>query len=345
MNINKIALFGAGATGTIIGALLAQKGHDIVLVSADDEHVAALNKNGAHITGGMDVVIPVKATTPEQLAGDFDLVIYSVKNTHDDVALPQVLEHIHENSVVLTTQNGVPEEKVASVVGKTRTLGGSIVGWAASLPAPARPNLAGIPDAMLYRIGEIDGAVTPRLKSVKAVLEAAGRVELSTDLAGMRWTKLLINVSMSGLSAALGCTFGEILDDDKAISTALCLKLETLRVAKKLGIAISEANGQPVNDFLESMKKDPELGKAQLRRFFEPQRAGKPSMLQDLERGRPTEVEGINGYLSKKAQEAGIATPVNDAVLAVIRDIQNSASTLSMDNLNRIKLTPFAKLI
>jgi len=189
-----------------------------------------------------------------------------------------------------------------------------------------------------------DGAITPRLESVKAVLEAAGNVELSTDLAGMRWTKLLINVSMSGLSAALGCTFGEILDNDKAISTALCLKLETLRVAQKLGINISEANGRPVTDFLKSMKSDPEQGKAQLRRFFEPQRAGKPSMLQDLEKGRKTEVEGINGYLAQKAREVGAKTPVNDAVLQIIRDIQNGAA-LSMDNLSKIKLPPFNELV
>jgi 2-dehydropantoate 2-reductase len=342
MQINKIALFGAGATGTIIGALVSKSGLDITLVSADKDHVTALQNNGAHIIGGMDIVVPVTATTPQSLEGKFDLIIYSVKNTHDNVALPQVLEHLHPGSVVLTTQNGVPEEKVASVVGTERTIGGSIVGWAASLPAPGVPNLAGVPDSMLYRIGELDGSITPRLKAVKSVIEAAGSVELSTDLSSMRWTKLLINVSMSGLSAALGCTFGEILDDEKAIETALCLKLETLRVAEKCGITISEANGQGVEEFLKSMRTDPERGKAQLRRFFDPQRAGKPSMLQDLEKGRLTEVEGINGFLWHKAREVGVQTPVNDAVLGIIRDIQNGKAKLTMENLGRIKLTPFS---
>ena len=345
MQIKKIALFGAGATGTIMGALLAQKGRDIILVSTDKDHVEALKKNGAHITGGMDVVIPVKAYMPTELEGDFDLVIYSVKNTHDDVALPQVKKHLHKDSVVLTTQNGVPEEKVASIVGKERTIGGSIVGWAASLPKPGTPNLAGTLESMLYRIGELDGSITPRLEAVKSVLESAGKVELSSDLSSMCWTKLLINVSMSGLSAALGCTFGEILDDEKAIETALCLKLETLRVAAKCGIKISEANGQAVSEFINSMKTDPQLGKTQLRRFFDPQRAGKPSMLQDLEKGRQTEVEGINGYLSLKAKEVGVETPVNDAVLKIIRDIQKGDAKLTIDNLDKIELTPFAQLV
>jgi 2-dehydropantoate 2-reductase len=221
--MKKIALIGAGATGTIMGALIAKGGEDIVLVSADQAHVNALNKNGATITGGMELNVPVKAVMPNELKGSFDLVIYAVKSTVDDIALPQIVPHLHENSVVLTTQNGVPEEKIASYVGKERTLGGSIVGWAASMDAPGVARLSGKPEEMTYKIGELDGSVTPRIKAVQTVLNHAGTAIVAEDLAGMRWTKLLINVSMSGLSASFCCPFFFILDNIKYILNCLCM--------------------------------------------------------------------------------------------------------------------------
>jgi len=116
IEFNRIALFGAGATGTIIGALLAEAGKDIILVNRNIQHVNALNKKGAVIIGGIEKTIPVKAVTPDKLVGKFDLVIYCAKSTADDTALPQLISHLHQNSVVLTTQNGVPEEKIASFV-------------------------------------------------------------------------------------------------------------------------------------------------------------------------------------------------------------------------------------
>jgi len=343
--INKIALVGAGATGTIIGSLIAKSGKDIVLIDTNEEHVEAINVNGAKITGGMKETISVKALTPNQMEGQFDLVIYSVKSTADDIALPQILPHLHEKSVVITTQNGVPEEKVASYIGKERTLGASIVGWAASLEKPGVANLAGTPDGMLYKIGELNGEITPRIKQVKSVLEAAGKVEYSENLAGMRWTKLIINVSMSGLSAALGCTFGEILDSEKALNTALTLKIETYLTAKKLGIEVDQVNNMDPEEFIQLMKKNEEGGREKLREFFSPQRSGKPSMLQDLEKGRKTEVESISGYLSKKSAAAGIPTPVNDSVLKIIRGIQDGTYSLTMNNLDMIRLKPFSEIL
>ncbi len=342
--IKKIVLLGAGATGTIIGALIAKAGYDIDLVSVDTDHVNALNQNGAKITGGMDVTIPVNAVTPDRMNGPYDLVIYSVKSTADDAALSGLLPHLHDNSMVLSTQNGVPEEKIASYVGENRTLGGSIVGWAAGLDAPGVARLAGEPGSMLYKIGEPDGSISDRIQAVKSILEHAGAVEISTNLAGMRWTKLVINVSMSGLSAALGCTFGEILDNPKALDTALSLKAETLSVAEKLGIQVDQVNGIDPQEFKTALVINPDAMRAQLRKFFEPQRSGKPSMLQDLEKGRMTEVESINGFLAKKSKESGIAAPVNDTITEIIRNIQNNKEQLSMKNLDTVDLRPFSDI-
>jgi 2-dehydropantoate 2-reductase len=92
----KIAVIGAGSLGTIIGALLAKGGRDVILVDANEEHVKALNKKGAKIVGFMELTIPVKAITPSQMEGTYDLIIYLVKTAYNNVALPQIIPHLHE---------------------------------------------------------------------------------------------------------------------------------------------------------------------------------------------------------------------------------------------------------
>ena len=131
----KIAVIGAGSLGTIIGALLAKGGRDVILVDANEEHVKVLNKKGAKIVGFMELTTPVKAITPSQMEGTYDLVIYLVKTTYNNVALPQIIPHLHEESIVLTLQNGLPEDAVAEYVGARRTLGAA-VGWGATWMAP-----------------------------------------------------------------------------------------------------------------------------------------------------------------------------------------------------------------
>ena len=127
----RTALVGAGSLGTIIGALLTRGGEDVVLVDVHEEHVQALNDRGARITGHAELTVPVNAVTPGGMDGIYELIIYLVKTVYDEQALPGVLPHIDEDSSVITLQNGVPEEKVASIVGGERTLGGA-VGWGAT---------------------------------------------------------------------------------------------------------------------------------------------------------------------------------------------------------------------
>ena len=120
------ALVGAGSLGTIIGALLSKGGVDVVLVDANLEHVKALNSRGAQVVGCMDCVTPVKAIVPAEMKGVYDLVIYLVKGTYDEVALPQVWPYLGSHSTLITLQNGVPEDKVASFIGRGRTTGGAV---------------------------------------------------------------------------------------------------------------------------------------------------------------------------------------------------------------------------
>jgi 2-dehydropantoate 2-reductase len=331
----RIALVGAGSLGTIAGALLSRAGLDIVLVDANKEHVEALNRKGATIVGHMELTTPVKAITPEGMDGTYDLIIYLVKSTYDDVALPELLPFMREDSMLITLQNGVPEERVASFVGRERTLGGA-VGWGGTWKGPGVSELTSDPSEMTFDIGELDGRMTDRLERIREVLDRAGVAIITENLVGVRWTKLLVNVAMSGLSTALDCSYGGILDDEQAITAAICIMLETIKAAQALGIKMEPMQGADPAILFEIVKQDLENAKGVVRLIWDPHRDIIGSMLQDCRKGLKCEVESINGYLSKMARSAGVATPVNDQVTEMIRKIQDGELESSMANLEAL---------
>jgi len=337
----KVAVVGIGSLGTVVGGLLAQGGIDVVLVDAKQENVEALNANGAHLEGNLDLVQPVRALTPDGMEGLYDLVIYMVKSTYDEQALPQIAPHLGKDSALITLQNGVPEEKVASFIGRERTLGGAVL-WSAELTGPGVSRMTSDPGQMGYDIGELDGSVTARIKEVKAVLDHAGMATISENLAGVRWSKLLFNVGASGVSAALGATGGEIMDDDKASDTVLYIMIETILSAGALGIKLEPVRGVDPVVLLDIARQDMGNLRNLLRSVIGDFRDAKASMLQDLEKGLPCEVESINGYLSAMAAKVGIAVPVNDQVTQIIRDIQDGRRELRFSNLDLIELPPLS---
>ena len=340
----RIALVGSGSMGTVIGALASRGGEDITLVDIDEAHVKTMNEKGARITGHMDVTVPVKAVTPDGMEGIYELVIYLAKTTYDEKALPQILPHIDERSTVITLQNGVPEERVASVVGEERTLGGAI-GWGAKLVEPGVSELTSEPEVMTYDVGELDGSESERINAVKAVLDKAGQAIITPNLLGVRWTKLLANVSFSGLGTALNCTYGEILDNDKALIAAVSIIVETLMTARALGIRMEPMQGVDPNVLVDVIEESEENALNVVRMVWERHRDQVPSMLQDLRKGRPCEVETLNGYLSRKSAEAGVPTPVNDKVAEIIRGIEDGRYPLSFENLDMIEVRPLQEIV
>lgn len=337
----RIALVGAGSLGTIAGALLSKGGLDVSLVDANRENVEALNTNGATITGFLDMNVPVKAVIPADMEGKYDLFIYLVKSTFDDAALPGLLPFMRDDSILITLQNGVPEERVAGFVGRERTLGGA-VGWGGTWQGPGISELTSVQDDMTYDIGELDGTLTPRLQQVKQVLDNAGEAILTENLVGVRWTKLLVNISMSGLSTVLDCDYGSVLDDDRAITAAICIILETINTSLALGITMEPMKG--VNPVLikDIVRQDAENTKNVLKLIYDKHRNIVGSMLQDLRKELPCEVEALNGYMQWKAAEAGVKTPVNDQVSEMIRQEQAGTRKPGFSNIDDIVVPDLA---
>lgn len=337
----RIAVMGAGSMGTMLGACLSRAGLSVDLVDANREHVAALNANGASIVGTVTWEVPVRALVPEELQGTYDIVFLLVKQTHNEVAFAQLGPHVHSRGVVCTLQNGIPEPAVAAAFGAERTLGCAVT-WAATYLGPGRVQSTTTEDNWHAALGTLDGHATEAAAEVREILAAMCPTEFVGSILGIRWSKLLVNASFSGMSAALGCTFGEILDDARAFRCAQHVARECIRVAEGQGIGMAELS--PGLDFKALMDFESEEERMATQgayvRLWGSARQGKASMLQDIENGRASEIDFINGVVSDAGTRCLVPTPFNDAVVRVVKAIEAGRIRASMDNLDLFEAYP-----
>lgn len=331
----KIGILGCGAMGTVMGAYMTKNGLDVELIDSYKEHVDVLNKNGAHIIGSVDMIVPVKAVTPEEMKGIYDLIFLFTKQTVNDTVLKNLLPHLNEKSTVCTLQNGVPEHFVAGYVGEERTLGGTVL-WGATFVKPGVSELTQdiTKNDHLFEIGAIDGTIGERVNNAAEILGYMGRAKITDTLMASRWGKLINNACMSGMSAACGATFGEILQDEKSRPCLSYLAREVKRCCEAEGYKMPILLNEQLPYSCDI--KDQEMFDTNQKMFLEMYKdmyTAKASMLQDLEKEKKTEVLMINGYVSSTGDKYNIDTPFNDTVVEIVTKIEKKLLPLSMDNL------------
>lgn len=331
------AIMGAGSLGTVLGALLTKNGIDVDLIDTWAEHVQTLNEKGAAITGKMELNVPVHVITPEEMHGEYDIIYYLVKSTADEVALPKVKQHLKENGFVVVMQNGLPEEKVAEFLGKKRVIGCPI-GWGATLLGPGVSELTSEPEKMTYDIGELDGSDSPRLNHLAEILNHAGIAHKSDNIIGHRWAKLIANASFSAMSTVIGGTYGDVLDNDKALYCAAYIAKEAIDLMAATSITPAPLQGADVR-FLNFECQDGYKNLVPVyQAIMAPHRSLRASMLQDLEKGKKCEIDSINGAIVKWADRHSFPTPVNAQVVEIIKDIEKGARRPCWSNLDEIRI-------
>lgn len=322
----KIAVVGAGSLGTIIGGLITEAGYDVNLIDVNKENLKALNKNGAQLSGHLNRVIPVIAMHYDELESKYDIVFLLTKQVFTDSALTSISPFLHETSIVCTLQNGVPEEKVASLVGAERTVGGC-VGFGATWKGPGKSELATKWETVkkyAFDIGELNGEISERLITIKEILDTIGDCEMSTNILGVKWSKLLMNATFSGMSASLGCTFGDVLNNNEAMISLANIADETIKTSRANNIALEKIQGKDM-EFLELENQESISEKMEFyHEVWDPHANTKASMLQDLEKNIKTEIDFINGYVAKKGSEQNISTPFNDLVCHLVKEAETT---------------------
>lgn len=333
----RTAIYGAGSLGTILGAYITKNGGSVELINRNKAHVEALQKSGATVTGTVSFTQSVNAYTPEEMSGKYDVVFLMTKQQQNAEVVNCIKEFLADDGVIVTLQNGIPELLIAEIVGEERVLG-CTVAWGATMKEPGVCELTSAPDSLTFSLGSLSMNPNPHLEDVKTLLEKMGKVDIDSNFIGSRWSKLLINSAFSGMSSVLGCTFGEAAGNKASRRVVQALIKESIDVCAAGNIRIEPVQGKDIVKLLDYKNR---LKKA-FSFFIIPiairkHALLKASMLQDIEKGKKTEVDAINGVVSNFGRKVGVPTPMNDKVVEIIHRIENGELAPSFDNLQYFK--------
>ena len=332
----RIAIIGAGAVGGYVGAHMAQAGEDVTLVDMWPENVEAMRTRGLRISHLRDVpefTVPVRAlhlTELQSLSREkpIDIAFVCVKSYDTAWATLMVRQYLAPGGFVVSLQNCMNEATVAEIVGWGRTLGAIASSITVDLcEAGHVRRAAGKSGAKhtVFRVGEPHGRITDRATEVGRLLALSDSMQLTTNLWGERWSKLVANAMANGLSACTGLISREILQDDRLRHFNARLGSEAIRIGQALGYQLEEIHHLPPETIALAGEDDPAaLREYDAHRLAEAAGGGgahRPSMGQDMQKGRRTEIEFLNGYIVDRGQEIGIAAPANRALTEIVKRV------------------------
>lgn len=320
--MKRYAIYGAGSLGTVLGAFITKNGGQVDLINRNKAHVALLNEKGAKIIGTVEMTVPVKAITPDEMEGKYNVIVLLTKQLHNKEVVTMLKDFLTDDGVIVTLQNGIPEPLIAEIVGPEHTMG-CAVEWGAALIEPGVCELTSAEDSLSFHMGKMSGITDEQFKTVKDLLELMCPVHEEENLMGARWSKLLINATFSGLGTVVGGVFGDVSEDKDAQKVAIRCMKECIDVGHASGTEFAPVQGKNIVGlfyYKNAIKRA--LGCFLLPIAMKKHRAIEPSMLQDIKKGKPCEVDAINGVVCDFGKKYGVPTPINDRIVEVIKKIQ-----------------------
>lgn len=297
----KVAVLGAGALGSLIGARLALSGHEVQLLVRSQAHREAITNNGLTLTiRGDTQSVPVRACTPVEAATPIDLIILLTKTYQSDVALSDAAHLLNDRTAVLSLQNGLGNaQRIAAHIPLAQVYVG-ISMMPAVLTGPGMVSTQGAGHSRFYAA---DGRDRPFAHEINAAFQHAQMdCEVDPQIETAIWEKAAFNAASNALLAITSTTPGALLECPEAMSLAQSIATEALTIARAAGVQVEPSR---VADLLAlSSQKHPKH---------------RPSMAQDIAARRRTEVDAINGAFARHAESLGIAAPLNDAIWRIIR--------------------------
>ena len=333
-----IAVLGGGAIGGYFAGRLAQTGQNVTLIDPWPAHIETIRTTGLHIEGMTPeeealVKMPTMYLTEVQAfrnKAPIDIAIIATKSYDTAWAATLLRPYLAPGGYVISMQNCINEETIASVAGWGNTVG-CVVMMSAELVGPGHIKRSGgkqkAPNVE-FRFGEVHGRITPRIQQLVDMARAFDGAETTTNLWGQRWSKLCINAILNGLAASTGLNNND--GDAAALVRAFAIRLggEVVTVGRALGYdfdhigtlsadqmalaAAGDAQAYAVAD--EWMRKGPSGNVRST--------AQRPSMAQDIDKGRRTEIDDINGYIAAKAETVGLSAPANLAIVKLVRELE-----------------------
>jgi len=295
----RVAVLGAGAVGCYYGGMLARAGHRVTLIGRP-VHVEAFRKSGLHFEGlKFDEHVPVDASTDAAAVRGARLVLFCVKSTDTGQAAAQIAPHLDADAVIVNLQNGVDNtERIQAEV--SQPVVPAVVYVATEMKGPGHLKHHGRGDLV---IGSLGGNIPAGiLQNLKVQFEKASvPVQVSDNVAGELWAKLVVNCAYNALSAITQLPYGILIQGTGIRDTMRDVVEETLAVAKASGVQMAPG----------MLDRTWKIAEAMPTQFS--------STAQDLARGKPTEIDHLNGYVVRQGEALGVPTPANRALHSLVK--------------------------
>jgi 2-dehydropantoate 2-reductase len=346
----RFTIVGAGAIGGLAGAYMSKAGHDVLLVDRWVEHVDALNANGMKIDGVRgNMTVPVRATTPDRLAGPLEAVLVATKSQHTLDAVRQILPLLNRDSLVISFQNGFNEPDIQALLQENGLDGGQVLG---SIPnyggALVDPGHIEFVHEGPIQLGEMNGVSTPRLAELARCLGSLTRVQLSDHIWGQIWAKEVYSAQVV-FSALADARIHETLGVERWARVAGAVVREALEIAEANGIKVEAfdffdpANYKPkvpadtrrlldnINHAIWLLKKD------QKPSAHEFKKKGSGIWWDIVYRQRPSEVRSSNGKLVDYGRAVGADVRLNEKLCNMIYEIEAGRRALGFHNFEELE--------
>lgn len=328
----KIAVLGAGGIGGSIAAYLCRSGHDVTVIDQWAAHIEAIRKDGLVLSDvNSEFTVRPPALHLSDVSGvrePFDIVFLSVKCYDTRWMTHLIAPHLSASGCVLAAMNGLNDETVAQIVGYGRTVG-CVTTISAGVYDPGHVVRTDPTTLHAFSVGELSGIVTPRVYGIVEALGVIGESSATTNIWGARYAKLVWNAMGNALAGLVGPDAARLSAEQRDLhkSIRIAIGCEAAKVAVAKGIAVEPAGGIPARDLAEATTveqigalKDM-LGAAGRARTLTAEQSarlpapGRPSLQQDVIKGRRTEVDYLNGPIVQEGRSLGIPTPINEAII------------------------------
>jgi 2-dehydropantoate 2-reductase len=348
----RIGFMGAGAVGSYIGAFLTRESHDVTLIDPWPEHVETMKARGLRASGSQgDFTVPVRAmhlTEMVNLEEPFDIVFIAMKSYDTEWATMFMRRHLKPTGFMVCSQNGMNDETIARIVGYERVVGLVMSGISVGLMEPGHVTRGGAVGRDhghdVFRAGELGGVESPRARALADMLSCIDGSYVTTNLWGERWSKLATNCMGNALTALSGVPAGVLADITPRFAVLRdAVAHELVTVGTTLGVNIEPISGKTAAEWLEYEPDLQVAAAAPPPTSTESGHAGPTypnawptSTLQDIIKGRRSEIDYLNGYVSRRGREVGLETPVNDAIVRVLKEVDDHVIQPSSSNVDRV---------
>ena len=346
----RIAFVGAGALGGYVGGTFAHLGHDVTLIDAWPENIETIRRRGLELDGltpeerfTVTKAKTMHLTEVQSLAKHpIDIAFVSVKSYDTAWATMMIRQYLSPEGYVVSLQNCLNEETIAGIVGWGRTVGvvASLISVDMYEAGKVRRTIAkGGDKHTVFRIGEPHGRITPRIEELAGWFGQIDSTKTTTNLWGERWTKLVQNGMGNGVTAATGLTTGDCARNDAIRKFQIKLAGEGVRVGQALGFQLEKIKGlDPERIALASEGNADALREVDA--AMRPKEEGnprdniqRPSMAQDMLKGRRTEIEAMNGFIAAKGAEVGVPAPSHVKLTEIVTRVERGELPASAANL------------